>query len=361
LDAASTTHHPQWRAVASNGAGTWTLPFTSLQVSKVSGRSWPRTTASVSWPAEPRPAAAPDVVKPYGSTLALWFRTDPHAQWARIATLYITQTTLERPAGTWRAEAVDGSGMIDEDNILAQFPWTSSGSIGEAATSLIRRTFPAATVGIDPAAAAALAGPAPGKFDAAQDRRSPWDLVETLTDLAGCEAHILPDGSYLLRKVPQLGDASTAVDRVAVGVNVEGYEVVFNSAWNTVVLEYEDRGGSGQKVSGVWQDTRPDSPLAVGNLGRRITYWESREGTPTKAQADTAARLLGERAAGTARALSTTVVNRPWLEPGDTVAVTFAGGPVDEPMQITFLEHSAENHTTRLGLRNWRYISAQEV
>jgi hypothetical protein len=56
-----------------------------------------------------------------------------------------------------------------------------------------------------------------------------------------------------------------------------------------------------------------------------------------------------------------TVLGRPWLEPGDTVNVTYAGGPVDEPMLVTFLEHSGDAHTTRIGLRNWRYISALEV
>jgi hypothetical protein len=361
LAAASTTHQPQWRAVAVRGNHTQNIPFTSLDVSKVSGRSWPRTRATITWPADPVPALVPDVVKPYGSQLLLSFRPNPGEAWCRIATLYITQTTLSRPQGQWKAEAVDGSGMIDEDNILAAFPWTPSGSIGDAATSLIHRTFPTAAVNVDPAAAAALSASVPQKFDAAQDRRSPWDLVETLTDLVGCEAHILPDGSYLLRRIPQLQELSGAVDRLAVEDNIESYEVILNSAWNTVVLEFEDRGGSGQKVSGVWQDTRPDSPLAVGNLGRRITYWEAREGAPSKAQADTAALVLGERAAGAARGLSVTVVNRPWLEPGDTVAVTYAGGPADEPMQITFLEHSGDAHTTRIGLRNWRYISALEV
>jgi hypothetical protein len=361
LTAANTTHRPQWRAVASRGGTTWDIPFTTLDVSKQSGRSWPRTRASVEWPADPAPALMRDEVKPYGSTLAVSFRPSPEEQWTLIATLYITQTTLQRPEGTWKAEAVDGSGMIDEDNILAAFPWTPSGNIGAAATSLIRRTFPTANVAVDPAAATALSAAVPQKFDAAQDRRSPWDLVETLTDLVGCEAHILPDGSYLLRLIPELRDSGAAVDRIAVASNITGYEVILNSAWNTVVLEFEDRGGSGQKVSGVWQDTRTDSPLSIGNLGRRITHWEAREGTPTQTQADNAARVLGQRAAGAARGLSTTVVNRPWLEPGDTVNVTYAGGPVDEPMQITFLEHSAAQHTTRLGLRNWRYLSQLEV
>jgi hypothetical protein len=357
---AQTTHMPQWRAVASRGQDTWDIPFTSLEVRKQSGRSWPRTRASIMWPADPAPAPMLDVVKPYGSTVALSFRPDPEQAWVLIATLYITQTTLTRPQGEWKVEAVDGSGMIDEDNVLAAFPWTPAGSIRDAAESLIHRTFPTAQIAVDPAAATALQANVPQKFDAAQDRRSPWDLLETITDLVGCEPHILPDGSYLLRPVPVLGDLNAAVDRVAVAETIEDYEVILNSAWNTVVLEFEDKGGSGQKVSGLWQDTRADSPLAVGNLGRRITYWESREGSPTQAQADAAAALLGQRAAGAARALSTTIINRPWLEPGDTVAVTYAGGPEDEPMQITFCEHDGATHRTRLGLRNWRYISQLE-
>jgi hypothetical protein len=358
---ARTTHEPQWQAVASRGGDSWDIPFTSLTVAKQSGRSWPRTRARITWPAEVAPTLMRDTVKPYGATVALSWRPNPDEAWVLIATLYITQTTLSRPEGQWQVEAVDGSGMIDEDNILAQFPWTPSGNIGAAATSLIKRTFPNATVTIDPAAATQLAVPVPQKFDAQQDRRSPWDLVETLTDLVGCEAHILPDGSYVLRPIPELGDLAAAVDRVAVGDTITGYEVVLNSAWNTVVLEFEDRGGSGQKVSGVWQDTRTDSPLAIANLGRRITYWEAREGSPSQAQANAAARVLGQRAAGAARALSVTLINRPWLEPGDTVAVTYAGGPTDEPMIITFLEHDGAGHTTRLGLRNWRYISQLEV
>jgi hypothetical protein len=45
-----------------------------------------------------------DVVKPYGSTVALSWRPNPDEPWVLIATLYLTQTTLTRPQGEWKIE-----------------------------------------------------------------------------------------------------------------------------------------------------------------------------------------------------------------------------------------------------------------
>jgi hypothetical protein len=302
----------------------------------------------------------PDLYKPY-TTRAEWsYRPNPDQPWMLVADLHVNQTSLDRPSGQWTMSCVDAAGMIDEDNIVPAFPFefTPGETIEAAVTRLIRRTFPGARITVD-GAAGGVSQPIPDKFDAGT-RRSPWELVEALTDLVGVEVHITPDEAYVLRPVPEL--AAEAVDSLSAHVSVTGYELVLNPAWNTVVLSYEDRAtGQNRTVNGVWQDTRTDSPLSIARLGRRITLWESREGSPTQVQADTAARVLGSRAAGLARALSVTTLPRPWLEPGDTVAFTFQGGPVDELLQITFVDHDVGAHQTRLGLRNNRYVSQQEV
>jgi hypothetical protein len=303
----------------------------------------------------------PDLYKPYGTRCEWSYRPDPGEPWMVVADLWVTQVTLDRPEGEWTVECVDASGMMDEDNIVPAYPWAVvPGETIEAAVGrLIRRTFPGARITVAAGAATSVATPVPDSFDV-KDRRSPWELLDALTDLAGCDVHITPDEAYVLRRVPDV--AATAVDVLAADRNMVGYTLNLNSAWNTVALSYEDRtSGQNRTVTGTWQDTRPDSPLSVARLGRRITLWESREGTPTQSQADAAARVVGARAAGLARALTVDTLPRPWLEPGDTVAVTFQGGPVEELMLITAAEHDAAGHTSRFGLRNNRYVSQLEV
>jgi hypothetical protein len=355
------SHEPQWQVAVHDGQGhREVLPITSSRLSRRHSGNWPRTVGQFSWPADGEPRIMPSLYKPYGTRAEWSYRPRPDEPWMLVADLHMTRTTLNRPRGEWQADCVDASGMADEDNIVPAFPFTfnEGEAIGDAVARLIRRTFPSARITVDPKATG-LSQEIPAKFDADQ-RKSPWELVEALTDLVGVEVYITPDEAFVLRPVPQI--TASPVDSLSASTSATGYDVELNCSWNTVVLSYEDKStGQVRTVNGVWQDTRTDSPLSVGRLGRRITLWESREGTPTQAQADAAARVLGSRAAGLARAVSITCLSRPWIEPGDTVAVTFQGGPVDELMQVTYADHDAAAHTSRFGLRNNRYVSQLEV
>lgn len=357
LQWADTPHEPTWRVeFVAAGGDVQPLPVENVELRRLSG-TWPRTTASIEWPADPVPGLAPPPLRPYGSQVRISWAPGPKEAPQLLATLWVTRVSLSRPGGNWVAECVDSSGMMDEDNIVGTAPpfgWQPpGGTLLAAVTSLVRRTFPAMGIAVDPAAAAAMNGPVPATFEA-DARQSPWDVVEALTDLAGVDAHLLPDDSLLLRPVPDVG---VPVDHVGVLSNITAYDVAWNTAYNTVLLEFKQNT---TVVLGVWQDTRPGSPTSVAALGRRVTLWESREGAPTKAQADLAAKVRGERAAGLSRTLSVDVVGRPWLEYGDTVAVSFLGGPVDEPMLVTFAEHDSRGRS-RIGLRNNRYPSGEQV
>jgi hypothetical protein len=345
-------HHPQWQATLLPPAGNpFVVPFTTGSLERTV-QGWPQTAGAVSWPADQRPAPMPAGYLPYGTRLRFEFRVDPGEAWTTVATLYVEETSLDRPDGTWRVDASDVSGMLSADTVTAADPFTVTGTIADTVTALVRRTLPGATVTVDPAAQAAAAAPCPPTDTA---RKNPWELVLDLTDLAGCDAKIMPDGSVRIIPIPQL--AAQPVDELASAVNMIGYTLRLINSYNKVVLEYEENGA---KVTGTWVDDRPDSPMSVTRLGRRITLVEQRTGAPSQAQADAAARVLGVRSAGLCRAVSVTCLNRPWLEPGDTVRVTYAGGP-SELALVSVTSHDLATGQQQISLRNSRYTSTQEA
>ena len=95
-------------------------------------------------------------------------------------------------------------------------------------------------------------------------------------------------------------------------------------------LRYLNQAGDVLRT-GIWKDTRTDSPVSVQRLGAHVVLAEDKQvdTPPAQVDADAAAAAIGRRAGGRARSPSIRHVARPWLEPGDTVQVTYAGGPTE--------------------------------
>lgn len=358
LVAADSTHAPVWRVLLSTWSGATQL---DEQVAEVvsgslsrSGLRWPRVTADLQVPASGTPGPAPAHLKPFGTRARLQYRVDnAGGDWVDMARLHVVRSVIDRPRGMWSLECVDSSGLLQEDIINARRPAALTGTIGAVVTGLLRRTFPSAVVSVSGAAATETV-PADWKPD-----RDPWRCIEQLTDLAGADVS-LTAGSWTTFKVAPLPVlAAQAVDSVAVEKNLTAYGVGMERTWNAVCLEYRSPTNTATVTrTGWWTDARPDSALNPAKLGHHVTLYRQADGTPTQGQADQAAATIGARETGRARAVRLTCVPRPWIEPGDTVTLTYAGGP-SELALVTGVDVPLDGSGMGLDTRNSTYVESE--
>lgn len=351
LRTADNTHAPQWQVeLLPKGGDPIPGVVTSGRLLRNSG-TYPKQRLTFTIPSDGIPGLLPSHLLPYGTQVRASYRVGPREPWVVMAWLHVVRSKIDRPAGMWTVEAVDGSGLIAEDKIHPRRPATLTGTIGAAVTALIRRTFPAAVVTVTGSAASATI-PADWKPDP-----DPWRCIEQLTDLAGATVDCDPQApeTFRVRPVPEIG---VPVDRVAVKVNMTGYSVGHERTWNAVAVIYRDPANRDIVTrTGLWVDDRAGSPIAPGTLGHHVTLVvDQAQGTPTQAQADAAAMAKGLREAGRTRLVAADCVPRPWLEPGDTVALDFAGGPTGEPHLLTAIAIPLDHTPVELSTRNSLYL-----
>jgi len=153
------------------------------------------------------------------------------------------------------------------------------------------------------------------------------------------------------------------VDTVDVGEegSVVGYTVKHEMSINTVAMVY--RASNGQVLRrGYAEDRRPYSPSSVQRVGSHVVEGRviDSDGAPSQAEADAAAAAWLTRQ-GKPRAAELQHPSRPWLEPGDTVQVSFLGGPTElQVVESVGVDLGHEGlQTTRL--RNHDYQMSTEV
>jgi hypothetical protein len=358
LAAADATHAPLWRVLLSQWDGATQM---DERVAEVVGGSlsrdgvrWPRVTADLQIPATGSPSLAPAHLKPFGTRVRLQYKVDnAGGDWVDMARLHVVRSLINRPQGMWTLECVDSSGLLQEDIINARRPANLTGTIGAVVTGLVRRTLGASAVVSVSGPAATETVPADWKAD-----KDPWRCIEQLTDLAGADVSVVAN-SWITFKVAPLPALGVAVDTVAVERNLTGYGVGMERTWNAVCLEYRSPTNNATVTrTGWWTDTRAASVLNPSKIGHHVTLFRQAEGTPSQVQADQAAATIGARETGRARSVRLTCVPRPWIEPGDTVTLTYAGGPT-EPALITGVDVPLDGSGMGLDTRNNAYVEGQ--
>ena len=358
LDAASTTHRPQWTAEVLGTAGQLlaVLPITAGQLTRAEG-SAPRVAANVDLPSQPQPQRLDQQYLPTGIRLRLRYRIG-EAGWVTMADLDVEATALSRPDDTWTMAAADRSQRVSDDGLVRTgAPAIAGLTVSDAVALLVRRTFPGTTVN---ATGPATTQRVPDSYNEDQPDGSPWQLAEALCAEAQSEVYYDADRAVRVRPIPSIG---TPVDTLTVGPtgNVSAYVVRHELTVNSVALRYT--GTEGQLLRlGTAEDRRPTSPAAIQRIGSHIVAGSviRAETAPTQAEANAAAAALLTRE-GRPRSVELSHPPRPWIEPGDTVEVSFLGGPT-EPQVVESVGIDLSNGATQVTrLRNHDYRMDTEV
>ena len=301
------------------------MPVIGGSITKDATQS-PRTRVTVDLPTQMVPGPIDQDMIPVCQRLRLEYSIEHYGQWVVVADLDVIRSTVTRPASIWSVEAVDRAARVGLDD-TSRGAWApqTTGTIGAAITYIVRRTFPQTSFLITGPALTQTVPPDSKTFG------DTWDLARRMAQLAGSElffrAH---DRVCVVRPLPDVG---APVDALTVGDlgTVTGYTLDHQAGYNTVAMRYLSADGGDVLRTGLWVDRRTDSPVAVQRLGSHVVLVEDKEvdTAPSQADADAAALALGRRAAGKSRSPSIRHVSRPWLEPGDTVDVTYAGGPTE--------------------------------
>lgn len=285
---------------------------------------WPRQTLTLTLPTAITPDRTAPPVSPYGGGIlvdvgARYLGAD---RWFRLATLDVTETRVNRPEGTITVKAASHEARVDEDRVTTRTA-TSAGTGTALVASLVRRTLGASwpvrnLVTVDPTFAA-------GAF---RLDGGVWQTVEAIADASGFEAFFDSVGALVLRPAPVKAATPSTRYTVGEGGTVTGYESTRGWAYNAVAQPYEDDAGS--RVVGLWQDTNPSSATRVtGPYGRHTWVADPIRvdvgKLPSQATADAAAASVARRKGAPFRSASLRTIPAPWVEPGDTVDVTFLG------------------------------------
>lgn len=346
---ASKHHAPRWRVTTSDGQD-WTYLFMGGRIRRDSTRN-PRTTFEFTLTERGRPGMLDQSLLPLGRDVTVRYRIHPYPEEITIAHGRQVNADLSRDDSTWRMRVVDHSSVIAED-VTRPEEWTDRpGTVDALITAIVTRTLPGAQVNIT---GSCVGADVPADLEMDGD---PWRIIDGLAQGCGAEAYFDTAGTCVVRDEPVL--AGTGADWLKVGSDgtITAYEIGHESAYSRVEIRYEDKSDPPIVVIGTWEDHRPESPTAIERIGR-VTLRQDHGGLlglPPQTAADSAAAALAVRAAGRGRRAVVRHIPRPWIEPGDTLAVTFSGGPTELQMvESVDIPIGPDVQTT--ALRNATYI-----
>lgn len=330
LQAASGTHAPRWRARILDVSGAVVvdeLPVVGGQITRDEARN-PRTEVNVDVPTVAVPSLIDQAYLPTGGRLQVQWSVAPSPAWVTVADVDMVASAISRPEDMWTLAGADRAARIALDGLgRGAVPALGGATYADTIAALVHRTFPGTPI--------AATGPAttrtvPAGWGGTILDGDPWRLAETLAAEAESEVFYDTARRVVVRPVPAVG---TPVDALSVGESgqLTGYTINHQMGLNSVVILYINEGTGNLMIRGFWEDTRPNSPTSVQRIGSRVSqvFTIRADTAPTRAEADAAAAALARRYAGKAREPELRHPTRPWLEPGDTVAVTYLGGPTE--------------------------------
>jgi hypothetical protein len=332
-DAASGTHAPRWRATLLRRDGTVAVPDLPVVDGSIDKDDERRTQLSVNVPTQAVPGLIDQEYLPMGGRVRLDYSIGG-TSWITVADCDMVASAIARPENLWTLAAVDQTYRIGLDDLSRGSVDFGTTTIGQAITNLIRRTLPGAVVDIT--------GPATTlPIDRREDRETdgdPWKVIQSLATAASSWAWQDPSTrTFLVRESPSTPtEAGSPVDALTVGPtgSVTEYTINHEMAFNTVALVWESDADPPTRVIGTWVDTRPTSPVSLQRIGSHavdaVVYRNVEAAQlPGQAQANATAQRYAMLTGGQMRKAELRHLSRPWLEPGDPVAVTFLGGPTE--------------------------------
>lgn len=152
-----------------------------------------------------------------------------------------------------------------------------------------------------------------------------WPVLVDLLDATGGEAYFRYDRRLILRDDPVIGSPVMAL-KVGDDGTIEAYRDIERWAFNRVAVRFTSDAGN--VAVGLWENTNPATLTEVGGRYGKHTRLELRDvaGLPSQPRCDAFAASMAKRSAAPFRRIELDAVPAPWLEPGDTVAVTLLDG-----------------------------------
>lgn len=330
VEAASGSHAPKWRARILDPAGALVvgdLPVVGGQITRDES-STPRTTVNVDVPTTAAPALIDQAYLPVGNRLQVQWSVAPSTTWVTVADVDMVASAISRPEDMWTLAGADRAARIALDDLgRGDIPTFGGDTYANTIAGIVHRTFPGTPVDATGPATTQIV---PAKYGGETQKGDPWQLAVYLAAEAQSEVFYDTARRVVIREIPGVG---TPVDTLGVGAGgqLTGYTLNHEMGINAVQILYLNQITGNLMIRGFWEDTRPNSPISVQRIGSRVSHVvEVRsDDAPTRAEADAAAAAMARRYAGRARQSEVRHPARPWLEPGDTVAVTYLGGPTE--------------------------------
>ncbi|MFF9309882.1 DUF5047 domain-containing protein [Streptomyces sp. NPDC014748] len=238
------------------------------------------------------------------------------------------------PLGVFRLDSIDGdvsdgpvtlqgkdlSACIADDKLTA--PWTATGTVVGAITTLIQRSLPDADI-ISRITDAPIGS---RTYDVQAD---PWAACQEIAAAAGAEVYCTADGSFIIATLPDILTTPPvwAVEAVEGGVYISaGRAMTADKVCNGVLASGENAADNVPPVSYLAVDNDPTSPTYwSGPFGRRPDFYSSSTlTTVTACQQAANLRLQLMRAPNASGDLKS--LPNPALEPGDVIRVTHEDG-----------------------------------
>ena len=345
---ASRHHAPRWRVTTSDGQD-WTYLLVEGRIRRDATLN-PRTTFELILTERGKPGLLDQSLLPLGRDVTVRYRIHPYPDEIVVAHGRLVRSALSRDNSVWRMKIVDHSSVISEDVTRPEEWTTRPATVDTLIAAIVTRTLPDAQLDISGGCVGATV---PGDVEMDGD---PWRIIDGLAQGCGAEAYFNTAGVCVVRDEPVI---AAATDWLKVGADgtITAYEIGHDSAYSRVEIRYEDKSDPPVVVIGTWEDHRADSPTAVERIGR-VTLRQDHGGLlglPPQTAADQAAAALAVRAAGRGRRPVVRHIPRPWIEPGDTVQVTFSGGPTELQM-VESVEIPVGPDVQTTTLRNSTYI-----
>ncbi len=310
------------RVTAHRRGRSTVLPCTAVTVRK-DADTWPRTTARLTVAA----AAAPGdhdafLGVPGPTTIRVTARVEAAGTYldVPVASLWVTDVRGFAPENTWEVDAADGAWRVDVDTFDTPHSPTPGAIALAEVQRLITRTFPTAAFevgnGVD-------LDQVVGEVTYSG---SPWAVVEAHADTIGAEVWQRPDGRWMIRQPPKAGIPVAYLTTGPTG-NVTQLTSAMAHVPNRVVVRFQDPTGAADFVATA-QSNDPRFTPSTGYGRHTLTLDRPGPAHDWRTAQNTAEALL-RRVTGGWRKAQATGIPMPWLEPGDTVQLTWPNQVVE--------------------------------